>query len=87
MCLSPESYLVVYLSKTEYDTLDVVPHVELSKYLGKWYEIAHLPAKFQEGCNETTATYTLLDKGAISVLNECKKKRQSETGKGKSKSC
>ena len=85
MCLSPESYLVVYLSKTEYDTLDVVPHVELSKYLGKWYEIAHLPAKFQEGCNETTATYTLLDKGAISVLNECKKNGKVKLARGKAK--
>jgi apolipoprotein D and lipocalin family protein len=73
------------LTKTGYSELDVVPHVELSKYLGKWFEIAHLPAKFQEGCNETTATYTLLDNGAISVLNECKKNGKMKLAKGKAK--
>ena len=62
---------MVYLTKNEYDTLEVVPHVELEKYLGKWYEIAHLPARFQDGCSETKATYTLLENGNVSVLNEC----------------
>ena len=65
--------------------LDVVPHVELEKYLGKWYEIAHLPAKFQEGCDETTATYTLLKDGNVSVLNTCKKNGKVKTAKGKAK--
>jgi apolipoprotein D and lipocalin family protein len=70
---------VIYLS------LDVVPHVELEKYLGKWYEIAHLPAKFQEGCDETTATYTLLKDGNISVLNQCTKNGKMKQAKGKAK--
>jgi apolipoprotein D and lipocalin family protein len=65
--------------------LDVVPHVELEKYLGRWYEIAHLPAKFQEGCDETTATYTLLKGGNISVLNTCKRNGKVKTAKGKAK--
>jgi apolipoprotein D and lipocalin family protein len=65
--------------------LEVVPHVELDKYLGKWYEIAHLPAKFQEGCSETTATYTLLKDGNISVLNTCKRNGKVKTAKGKAK--
>jgi len=67
------------------NSLEVVPHVDLERYLGKWYEIAHLPAKFQEGCNETTATYTLLDNGTISVLNECKKNGKTKLAKGKAK--
>jgi apolipoprotein D and lipocalin family protein len=65
--------------------LDVVPHVELEKYLGKWCEIAHLPAKFQEGCDETIATYTLLKDGNVSVLNTCKKNGKVKTAKGKAK--
>ena len=68
-----------------YLALEVVPHVELEKYLGKWYEIAHLPAKFQEGCNETTATYTLLKDGSISVLNQCTKNGKIKQAKGKAK--
>lgn len=40
-----------------------------SKYLGKWYELAHYPSWFQDNDNyNTTATYTL-DDGKISVLN------------------
>jgi len=70
---------VIYLS------LEVVPHVELEKYLGKWYEIAHLPAKFQEGCDETTATYTLLKDGTISVLNQSIKDGKMKQAKGKAK--
>jgi len=70
---------VIYLS------LEVVPYVELEKYLGKWYEIAHLPAKFQEGCNETTATYTLSKDGRISVLNQCIKNGKMKQAKGKAK--
>jgi len=70
---------VIYLS------LEVVQHVELEKYLGKWYEIAHLPAKFQEGCDETTATYTLSKDGSISVLNQCTKNGKMKQAKGKAK--
>ena len=71
--------------KNEYSSLEVVPHVELEKYLGKWYEIARLPAKFQEGCSETTATYTLLKDGNISVLNECKRNGKVKQAKGRAK--
>jgi len=62
-----------------------VPHVDLEKYLGKWYEIAHLPARFQEGCFETTATYALSKNGIISVLNECRRKGKVTQAKGKAK--
>jgi apolipoprotein D and lipocalin family protein len=65
--------------------LEVVPHVDLEKYLGKWYEIAHLPARFQEGCSETTATYSLTKDGTVSVLNECKKDGKAKQAKGKAK--
>ncbi len=66
-------------------SLEVVPHVELEKYLGKWYEIAHLPAKFQEGCDETTATYTLSKDGSISVLNQSIKNGKMKQAIGKAK--
>ena len=57
--------------------------MELEKYLAKWYEIAHLPAKFQDGCNETTATYTLSKDGSISVLNQATKNGKIKQAKGK----
>ncbi len=70
---------------TTYGELEVVPYVELERYLGKWYEIAHLPARFQERCNETTANYTLAKDGNISVLNECRKNGKLKQAKGKAK--
>jgi apolipoprotein D and lipocalin family protein len=65
--------------------LETVAKVELDKYLGKWYEIAHLPAVFQNGCNQTTATYSLLKNGNISVLNECTKNGKYKKAKGTAK--
>ena len=53
--------------------LQTVAHVELSRYLGTWYEIANFPQSFQRGCTATTATYTLRDDGDIEVLNRCRK--------------
>ena len=65
--------------------LNVVPHVDLQMYLGKWYEIAHLPTKFQKECIETTASYRLLKNGNISVLNECKRKGKLTRAEGTAK--
>jgi apolipoprotein D and lipocalin family protein len=76
---------VICLAKEKHDTLEVVPHIELEKYLGKWYEIAHLPARFQEGCTDTSATYALSEDGSISVLNECIKNGKMKLAKGKAK--
>jgi len=76
---------VIYLTKVEHNTLEVVPRVELEKYLGKWYEIAHLPARFQKDCTDTTATYTLSEDGKISVLNECIRNGKVKLAKGKAK--
>ena len=54
--------------------LRVVPSVDFSRYQGKWYEIAHLPAWFQKDCvSDTTATYTPRPDGKITVLNACRK--------------
>src|SRR5437879_4499790 len=54
--------------------LQVVPSVDLARYVGKWYEIARLPAWFQRDCaNDTTASYTLRPDGKIIVVNECRK--------------
>jgi apolipoprotein D and lipocalin family protein len=52
--------------------LEVVPQVDLGRYMGTWYEIARFPHRFQEGCVATRATYTLRDDGKVDVLNECR---------------
>jgi apolipoprotein D and lipocalin family protein len=65
--------------------LEVVSHVELEKYLGKWYEVAHLPFRFEDGCTDITATYGLNKDGSVSVLNECLKDGKLKQSKGKAK--
>lgn len=65
--------------------LEVVPQIDLQKYLGKWFEIAHLPFRFEAGCSGITATYALNADGTVSVLNECIKNGKVKTAKGKAK--
>ena len=65
---------VLVSAESKEATLQVVPDVDFSRYVGKWYEIAHLPAWFQRDCTgDTTATYSLRADGRITVLNECRK--------------
>ena len=53
--------------------LQVVPYVDVERYLGKWYEIARYPHYFQDGCFNSTAFYKKLDDGNIKVINQCRK--------------
>jgi apolipoprotein D and lipocalin family protein len=62
----------------------VVSSVDIERYAGKWYEIARLANSFQEGCVNTTATYTVKSPGKVHVLNECDKPRESGSSKHKS---
>jgi len=56
------------------EELQVVPSVDLSRYAGRWYEIARLPNKFQKKCaGGVTATYELRSDGKVKVINECRK--------------
>jgi len=53
--------------------LELVDEVDLERYQGRWYEIALLPNRFQRQCaGETTAEYSLMDNGRVSVLNRCR---------------
>jgi apolipoprotein D and lipocalin family protein len=53
--------------------LEVIPSVDLSRYAGKWYEVARLPNRFQNKCaGEVTANYSHLEGGQLKVVNECR---------------
>lgn len=67
-------------------SVQVVPSVDLSRYTGKWYEIARLPNKFQKDCiGEVTATYSLVGKGQLKVVNECRKQGGIKRAEGKAR--
>jgi apolipoprotein D and lipocalin family protein len=58
--------------RLQLDEPATVQQVDLSRYVGTWYEIASYPQRFQKGCTGTTATYTLKDNGEIKVVNRCR---------------
>ena len=56
------------------EPLETVDHVDLTRYLGKWFEVARLPLIWENKCaSNVTATYTPLSDGKIGVLNSCRK--------------
>jgi apolipoprotein D and lipocalin family protein len=57
--------------RTDGEPPTVVPKVDLSRYVGTWYEIARYPNRFQRGCDGATAAYTLRADGRIDVVNRC----------------
>ncbi|WP_025741964.1 lipocalin family protein [Aquimarina pacifica] len=59
----------IVTSKT-FGPVETVDHVDLSRYPGRWYEIASFPNFFSQNCNCTTADYTSIE-GGVSVFNNC----------------
>jgi apolipoprotein D and lipocalin family protein len=54
--------------------LSTVEHVDLKRYMGKWYEIARYPNRFEKACvSDVTANYVLRDDGKVEVVNACRK--------------
>lgn len=63
--------------------MQVASSVDLGRYVGKWYEIARFPNRFEAGCSNVTATYGLRADGDLSVVNACTKNGKTEAIKGK----
>lgn len=51
--------------------LAVASNVDLSRFQGKWYEIARLPRTTQTDCHGTTAFYTQNSDGSLTFVNQC----------------
>lgn len=59
-------------AQTDSTQVRSVDRVDLERYAGLWYEIAHIPNRFQRDCvRDTTARYALRDDGKIEVVNAC----------------
>ena len=53
--------------------LQAIPSLNVSKYLGRWYEIAKFPNRFQKKCaSDTSADYSLQPDGTLRVFNQCR---------------
>lgn len=52
--------------------LPTVPHVDLPRYLGVWFEIARKPMRYEDAAaRDITARYALNDDGSVQVCNAC----------------
>ena len=50
-----------------------VPHVDLERYMGTWYDITSIPFIFTRGCSKMTANYTLNEDSTVKVHNKGKR--------------
>jgi apolipoprotein D and lipocalin family protein len=46
-----------------------VKDFDLERYLGTWYEVAHLDHSFERGLEQVSAKYSMRDDGGVSVVN------------------
>lgn len=52
--------------------LPTIARLDLPRYMGRWYELARYPNRFQRDCSgPATADYALLPTGAVQVVNRC----------------
>ncbi|WP_306643429.1 lipocalin family protein [Sanyastnella coralliicola] len=51
------------------EPLTTVETLDLNRYAGKWYEVARLPNKFEDGLKCVTAEYTIKENGKVQVVN------------------
>jgi apolipoprotein D and lipocalin family protein len=64
--------LVAVATTASAPPLETVPHVDLARYSGRWYEIARYPTVFERKCDrDVTAEYSRKPDGDIRVLNSC----------------
>lgn len=59
-----------YYGKTRHVEIPELPNFDMSKYLGKWYEIARLDHSFERGLEQVNAEYSLGKSGKILVVNK-----------------
>ncbi len=61
----------LFVKENTIANLTVVENFDLEKYLGRWYDIAHMAYKWQpDSQTNTTATYSLRNDGKVKVYNK-----------------
>ena len=63
----------------------VISDFDLSRYLGKWYEIARFDHSFERGMENVTAEYVLRDDGMVEVTNTGWKDGKIKVAKGRAR--
>jgi len=77
------SLLILCLSCSSFaQRISTANHVEVSRYVGKWYAHYSIPQFFTRNCLGQTAEYEVIDSHKISVLNTCLKGKTNSTING-----
>ena len=65
--------------------LTPIDNVDLTRYLGQWYEIARFDHWFERGMSHTKANYAMREDGEIQVVNTGLKDGKIKTSTGRAK--
>jgi len=58
--------------------VQTVAKVAPARFMGRWYEIARLPNRFQKGCTGSYTDYSLRDDGQINIVNSCRNEKDGD---------
>ena len=65
--------MLMMAASLQSEPVRTVNAVDLTRYLGEWFEIARFPNRFQRSCTgDVRATYTRRSDGRIDVVNRCR---------------
>ncbi len=65
--------------------LETAQSVDLSRYQGRWFEIARYPNGFERGCGDVTAEYGMRPDGLLSVRNTCQRGESVNVAEGRAR--
>ena len=62
-----------FIAYSQGKELAVVSHLDMKRYQGIWFEIAHNPWFVEKDCYAMVAHYKLNDEGELDIINACRK--------------
>lgn len=65
--------------------LPAVTNFDATRYMGRWYEIARLPNRFERDMDAVTATYSLNENGSVTVVNRGRRDGLWKSAEGRAK--
>lgn len=62
-----------------------VKHLDINRFMGRWYEIARFDHKFERNMQQVTTMYAIEKNGKVKIINQGIKKDKWKTAEGKGK--
>jgi len=72
-------------AEIEQMTVDMTQEEIEAYFSGTWHELVRTNVKFQKGCTDTTAEYTVQPDGSVEVINRCTRATTGKASKAKLK--